>query len=569
MREFARDFSTAFGAEVEPANGDELFIRLPPNLAQHFGKTELHLVFSAVEMSPYEDLVAYGSRMFEQMVAWLDGRGEMTILELPARSAGATETEQRTLPADLSLHNVTADAESRPSREAYVRFDLCLTYTADDRQDELLTLVLDQLGTLHPELAHPYPGAIEWQDDALPLSVDVCERLAKVAVDLARVHADERVAQMERDLRPRLHRTLLRLSTFYSRRMDELDPEDENTPLVRQQLAEELERKTADELVRQQVRVTISPVSWAMLSVPEMRWRLTLRRPGGLAVPVLVRQNLHDDTTSPIHCHACTEPTTCLGVCDHGHIACPDCLHTCVVCDQDVCTACGVQRGHISGEWVCAQCAVTCSACGHLAIPRNTAPCAVCGQRVCHACSHECPHCGKRFCQEHTVSCAICGAKRCTEQGLICHVCERPTCESHHLLCPVCGQGCCTHHTATCALCAQSVCSECLHETGLCDTCVSALTGKQVPQPGALDGLPWASRYAWRAGQNNACTVYYGEHRWGKRRLWAVVVIDSEGKLCHQYRVSLGRALMDGWRGVAPPSTQVGLAGSVSGAEKH
>ena len=45
MREFTRDFFTIFGAQLKPAGDDELVVsRLPPNLAQHFGKDELHLV---------------------------------------------------------------------------------------------------------------------------------------------------------------------------------------------------------------------------------------------------------------------------------------------------------------------------------------------------------------------------------------------------------------------------------------------------------------------------------------------------------------------------------------------
>jgi hypothetical protein len=307
-----------------------------------------------------------------------------------------------------------------------------------------------------------------------------------------------------------------------------------------------------------------------MLSVPQQQWHLTLRRPGGLVMPLTVRQNLHDDTTSPVHCHACAQPTTCLGLCDNGHVACPDCLHTCVVCGQDVCTACGIQQGHISKEWVCAQCAVTCPTCEHTVLPRHTSACAACGQVICSDCMAECPHCGKRYCPQHTVSCATCGAKRCAEQGLVCHVCDRTVCEVHHLSCPICGAGCCTEHRETCKLCAQPVCSECMHPIGLCDTCLSALSADQIPLPGDLHGISWANRYSWRVGQNSAWSAYYGEHRWVKGMLWAVVVIDGEGKIRRQHRVRAVRGVMDGLRGVLPPRKRIGAARSTAmDAEEH
>jgi hypothetical protein len=277
-------------------------------------------------------------------------------------------------------------------------------------------------------------------------------------------------------------------------------------------------------------------------------------------VPLTLRQNLHDSTTQPIHCHACAEPTACLGLCDNGHVACTNCLHTCLVCSQEVCVACGIQRGRVSGEWVCTQCAITCPTCGHAVLPRHTVGCAACQRLVCADCSTECPHCEQHFCPDHTVSCAVCGIQRCTEQELICHICDASVCESHHLYCPICGQGCCSSHAETCALCAQAVCRKCLHPTDVCSTCIAALMGEPLAQPNVLEHIPWADRYTWHAGQNDSWTVYYGEHRWGKSRLWAVVVADREGEIRYQHRTSLVQAVLGALRARPPLRRQIETA---------
>ena len=88
-----------------------------------------------------------------------------------------------------------------------------------------------------------------------------------------------------------------------------------------------------------------------------------------------------------------------------------------------------------------------------------------------------------------------------------------------------------------------------------------------LAQPNVLEHIPWANGYTWHAGQNDKWTVYYGEHRWGKSKLWAVIVADREGKARYQYRAGLVRAVTDALRTKLPLRRQIEAARLITKAE--
>jgi len=84
LRQLALEFFRLFGAAVQANGSGPITVALTPDLAAHFGKPTLSLVFSTAELSPYHDLVAYGSRVFDRMMAYIANHGSMAREALPA-----------------------------------------------------------------------------------------------------------------------------------------------------------------------------------------------------------------------------------------------------------------------------------------------------------------------------------------------------------------------------------------------------------------------------------------------------------------------------------------------------
>ena len=69
LRQFTLDFFEQFSAHLDASNGNGVLVTLTPELAAHFGKPQLNLAFSTAETSVYHDLVVYGSRTFDAIMA--------------------------------------------------------------------------------------------------------------------------------------------------------------------------------------------------------------------------------------------------------------------------------------------------------------------------------------------------------------------------------------------------------------------------------------------------------------------------------------------------------------------
>ncbi|MFN3333130.1 MAG: hypothetical protein ACK47M_11520, partial [Caldilinea sp.] len=75
LTEFTRTFFTTFGATVRQDSSQvkQAFdVELTEPLRQHFGRERLRLIFHTGEVEPGVELVAHGSRVFDQMMALLD-----------------------------------------------------------------------------------------------------------------------------------------------------------------------------------------------------------------------------------------------------------------------------------------------------------------------------------------------------------------------------------------------------------------------------------------------------------------------------------------------------------------
>ncbi len=147
VRAFAEAFFAHFGARAFPLD-DNLVVDLPPDLTAAFGKERLYLVFAddgvRRELSPVEDLVVYGSRTFDRMLALLSGRGEVTVACLPARF----DPDHAPLP----LHNCLAiKSQVETGYTPYYVVNYRAVYLSDEKREEFLTVVLDADGRPRPD----------------------------------------------------------------------------------------------------------------------------------------------------------------------------------------------------------------------------------------------------------------------------------------------------------------------------------------------------------------------------------------------------------------------------------
>lgn len=103
-------------------------------------------------------------------------------------------------------------------------------------------------------------------------------------------------------------------------------------------------------------------------------------------------------------------------VCENSHVACPNCILTCGLCNGAVCLKCSLITCPICKGTVCAKCSFRCAACAQVICKKHVLACNVCSQERCGDCSIECAACHRPACLEHI-------AKARTSDGKIVHIC--------------------------------------------------------------------------------------------------------------------------------------------------
>jgi hypothetical protein len=492
MKPFAQNFFTHFNARIEPQD-NEWMIDLPTELAEVFGKPRLYLVFpggegTLRELSPHEDLLVYGSRTFDQMLALLAGRGEMAQIQLPHRFP----LQSNQLPAPLTLGNCRLfTCQSHVILSSFYFFNFRAIFRSTEKQEELFTVVLDAAGAPRPDLADIFTGAenLSVPDSPLSIQPDTFKNLLAQANNVATNLAQARATEIETTIAPRLEKTLLRLTTYFRRLTDEVNTGDaEKNATARADLQAELKRQIADELERHRLRIMLKPISYATVQLPFADFEATLTTPHTQQTLTFF-QNLHTGQIEGLTCHHCVEPLTQISLCDRQHAAHPHCLGTCHRCERDICHTCGVE------------------------------PCAVCNQLICVDCVASCRYCKRWLCAAHVQVCAICGSNFCP------------------------------NHTYHCWLCGQTYCGKC-QEDKTCKTCQTALNDPTPMQASLLawikvEGLV-LNRYQWQSGQNNAHTVYLGWPTGGLSALrdQIVLVVNPAGRVIYRQNIGFFRRFL-------------------------
>lgn len=381
FKQFAERFCETFGAVPTHREG-RLHVALPPELEAHFGRPELVLSFTPHD--PAGELVAYGSRIFEEMLAYLGGHGRHAAVRLPARHT----------PAPPPQGEVEALGEEATVERFHV-FNFQLAFMSDERVERLFSTCLDQDGKEAPAIPALMEGG-ESLGEAAPPQVE----LLRLAEDQAAAAAEAWVGPLEVAALARLEAIGARLVEFYEAQMREVpirrrrgQPEEEavaEAEELRWQLRRELERKLRDETARHQLRVQIRRISQAQVERPRHLARYRLAH-GGVARELAVTTDLHTGAVTWPPCERCGKAEGHYGLCAEGHLACPGCLGACAGCGQPRCLA-ELAACESCAAPGCATCRTPCAG-GHAGCASHLAPCPGCGQALCPACER--PHgCG-------------------------------------------------------------------------------------------------------------------------------------------------------------------------------
>ncbi len=145
LRRFTTEFFPTLGAAVGEADAPSdgcLTVELGDEFGGALRQAVLHLCFHNAEGVSGYDLVAHGSRTFDRMLAYLNGRKAATLLDLPSRHTSSEELLAAVRPLNASIANLRM---SEQVRRLFV-FNWRITYRSDDKREELYTVVLDEDG---------------------------------------------------------------------------------------------------------------------------------------------------------------------------------------------------------------------------------------------------------------------------------------------------------------------------------------------------------------------------------------------------------------------------------------
>jgi hypothetical protein len=470
LQEFTLYFFRTFGAQIIPRDTDStIWVDLPEKLAIHFGKPGLHLTFQSGETTSGMDLVAYGSRLFDQMMAFLDQYGGVTLMQLPRQHQGADQLLRAIRPRNVAVLGLKLEEQQQ---KLFV-FNWHITYRSDDKREELYTVVLDSDGhraaladenekglVLQQLLADGEPLSPENDDPSsaptparLPPMTHLT-RLAENARKYALYHADVRCVAYEAEILPRLHKVLSRLTSYYEQQIGEVydshDPEGEK----RRVLEEDLQRKIAEEIENHRLRVQVDLLSYAILHTPVAVANINLGN-GKQSVAVQVTRNLYTGVMISPACHACGEEIASLFLDKAGHILCEACLRQCAACQEILCDRCGLYSCPVCAEQLCEGCSRYCWSCGMRACAEHSSICPVCADPVCHACQEACATCATRQCRSHLRMDGVTGDLICSKCAVRCPGCQQDS--SHLATCSASGQRYCTDCIVACAQCGRLV----------------------------------------------------------------------------------------------------------------
>jgi hypothetical protein len=477
LHDFTLRFFTTFASPPMSLGNHALApLRVPLSveLAEYFGKPELLLAFHMADLAEGGELVAYGSRIFDRMLSYVERRSAMTLLRLPNHHPSSDEMLRALQPVNAAISHLRLHEQTR---HLFV-FTWRITYRADDKREELYTIAVDQQGMRIPLAEAPALHALSFSsishegepvppeyDEAgllLPprlLPLTQLTQLAEKARKHAIYYADVRCLSHEAEILPRLYKSLVRLTTYYQTQIEEINDGHDSEGDRRRELEADLKRKIAEEIENHRLRVQVELSSYIALLVPTAVGDMTLSD-GGRKAQIRIERDCYTGAIKRPSCTACGKALERVVLDRDGRLSCEACIEQCESCLQLVsgkgstcaCPACAKHN--------CATCSHECAACGEHACAGCIDRCPTCGDNVCFHCQDKCSHCGQRQCRSHLRLDAVPGADGVL--GLICASCavRCPNCKQYSAVfetCCVSGQRYCRNCTVVCTSCQRPI----------------------------------------------------------------------------------------------------------------
>lgn len=521
---FAVDYFQIFGAQItadSKPGAETLAVALPDDMADFFGQATFSLCFHSDGIEQGHELVAHGSRVFERMMGYLEQRSAFAVQLLPLRYSDGDALMRSLQPVNASVHDLHINAQRNFLFLYYWR----ITYRADDKRQEIFSVLLDQDGqrlVLRDDPGAP-AAALDLQQmfaDASPMELERNEeghllppklpplthlvRLAETARRYAIYHADLRCVTHEAEILPRLHRSLNRLTSYYQQQIEEVydahDPDGEK----RRALEDDLNRKIAEEVENHRLRVQVELIGYVALQQPVAVLEMTLTD-GKRSAPARVVQNQYTGVIQRPACHACGAPLTTVALDKNGHLTCDNCIEQCATCQEIVCQRCGLDACPVCGRTNCESCSIACQACGERACVEHISRCPRCGDLVCHTCQTACAACGEQQCRSHLHADTVAGDEG--SHALICPTCavRCPGCQQYSATTGVCeasGQIFCRNCLTTCTKCGKTLgpgffVRDVVDNRPYCATCIEACPGcgghAAILEPCSVSGVAYCT----------------------------------------------------------------------------
>ena len=520
LHQFTLEFFTHLQAQTQRLDDrptGPVRVTLDETLQGHFGQPVLMLCFQHSDTAAGYELVAHGSRIFDHMMAYLQLRSAMTVQNLPKRFVGGEELLGAIRPLNASI----ADLRMAEQTEHLVVFHWRITYRAEDKHEEVYTVILDAEGqrllttedthgsgpeinnggtnngisdnevnvssaiNLTSILADAEDVPPQYNEDGHPLPprllpMTQLTRLAETARKYAIYHADVRCVSHEAEIYPRLYKALNRLTNYYNQQIEEVydahDPDGEK----REALEVDLQRKIAEEVENHRLRVQVDLNSYAILQIPMASAEILMRdvmHDNPREAKVRVQRNRYTGQVTLPACYACQSATAQVTLDRHSHITCNDCVEQCASCQDILCASCGITACPVCDKEICESCGQSCWACGERACHEHISTCPLCDDMVCHSCQDACSHCDTRQCRSHLR--ADCVTEETQQSQLICATCA--------VRCPGCEQY--SARVDSCTISGQQFCANCLQNCVRCGNQVG-LGLYQLVLKGALGEAP-------------------------------------------------------------------------------
>lgn len=493
MKDYVIDFFTYFGCTLEEQD-QTLTVKLTPELTQHFGKPELHLVFRPEHAGKDAELATYGSYITSRMYDIVKQLGKRVAITLPKKYLQTKKSQTSSVDQEkISLIPDHGSISRRRSHEvtkteSYLTFRIA--YYSNEKTEELFTVCVDMEGNVLVDTHFPYSPDLfhEAEVRRFPYSRKQMQQIYETCLNVVERYAEQQANGYQRQLAEHYHQDVLRLEGYYQQMIAEIPELTSNRQEQAQHLQQEYKTKTAEELKKCQIQVSIEPVSFCVVTIPFRRDRYTLEsaksHPEQENPTVEVLRNLFSGQMLFPRCPSCEQEMNAIGICDAKfHVVCQACVKTCSRCGMHVCPDCGITQCADCGAYVCPECSVQCHLCGKRLCTEHTLGCPECRTHFCFHCGAACEECGrfvgnihliecdlshKTVCFDCLVTCPCCDRHVGQSQAHTCTFCGQHICRECTFRCDVCGEQMCVHHIRECELSGQMVCPR---HVGVCEHC--------------------------------------------------------------------------------------------------